>query len=54
MPLPSKVSQLPDKTKAELDRKLIESAFSGYRQLEEWLDVATCNSNHSGLQSSRF
>ena len=37
MPCPNKISLLPEKTKAELDRKLIEKAFSGYRQLEEWL-----------------
>lgn len=49
MPLPSKVSQLPEKTKSELDRKLIESAFSGYRQLEEWLETQGFEISHTAI-----
>lgn len=37
MPVRSKVTQLPKKIKAELDRRLVESAFSGYVGLAEWL-----------------
>lgn len=49
MPSPSKVSLLPEKTKAELDRKLIESAFSGYRQLEEWLESEGFEISHTAI-----
>lgn len=49
MPLPSKVSQLPEQIKAELDRKLIESAFSGYRQLEEWLAEIGFEISHTAI-----
>jgi Protein of unknown function (DUF3486) len=34
---PSLIDQLPNTTKAELDKKLIESGFSGYRELSQWL-----------------
>lgn len=37
MPQRSKISTLPDTLKAELDRRLIQSGFSGYEGLEEWL-----------------
>ncbi len=49
MPLASKISQLPEKTKAELDRKLIELAFSGYRQLEEWLESEGFEISHTAI-----
>lgn len=37
MPQRSKISTLPDTLKAELNRRLIQSGFSGYEGLEEWL-----------------
>jgi Protein of unknown function (DUF3486) len=49
MPSPSKVSLLPEKTKAGVDRKLIESAFSGYRQLEEWLESEGFEISHTAI-----
>jgi hypothetical protein len=49
MPTPSKVSQLPEQVKAALDRKLIESAFSGYRQLEEWLESEGFQISHTAI-----
>jgi hypothetical protein len=38
MPPRNAVSQLPDSLKSELDRRIIESNFSGYRDLSDWLD----------------
>jgi len=37
MPARSKVEQLPDSVRADLDARLIQSAFGGYRELAEWL-----------------
>lgn len=37
MPQRSKVATLPENIKAELDRRLIQSGFSGYEGLEQWL-----------------
>jgi Protein of unknown function (DUF3486) len=49
MPIPSKVSQLPEQIKAVLDRKSIESAFSGYHQLEEWLETQGFEISHTTI-----
>ena len=38
MPARSKVAQLPDEIRAELDRRLIAGAFSGYTDLAGWLE----------------
>ncbi len=37
MPAPSKIELLPEEIRAELNRKLIERAFSGYEDLAAWL-----------------
>ena len=37
MPARSKVSQLPADIRSELDRRLVERAFSGYVELSSWL-----------------
>lgn len=37
MPPRSKIEQLPDNVRAELDRKLLERGFSGYEELAAWL-----------------
>lgn len=37
MPPRSKIEQLPNELRAELDRRLIEGGFSGYVDLAEWL-----------------
>ena len=37
MPQRSKVAQLPDEVRAELDRRLIAGGFAGYVALSEWL-----------------
>jgi hypothetical protein len=34
----SKVTQLPDEVRAQLDRELVKRGFSGYDALETWLD----------------
>ncbi len=47
----SKISQLPDNTKAELDKRLIESSFSGYRELAEWLTSQGCEISKSAIHN---
>ena len=37
MPPRSKIEQLPDEVRAELNRRLIDTGFSGYVELAEWL-----------------
>lgn len=37
MPARSKITQLPDDLKRELDKRLISGSFSGYRALSDWL-----------------
>src|SRR5690606_36058577 len=37
MPPRSKIEQLPDDVRAELDRKLIEDGFRNYVELAQWL-----------------
>lgn len=37
MPPRSKIEQLPDDVRADLDRKLIEDGFSNYVELAQWL-----------------
>lgn len=49
MPPRSKVSQLPTDVKAELDKKLIGSAFSGYRAIEAWLKEQGFEISHSAI-----
>jgi hypothetical protein len=33
----SQIEQLPDVTRAELDKRLVQSAFGGYEMLSQWL-----------------
>lgn len=40
MPPRSKIDQLPDELRAELDRRLIDGGFSGYVALADWLTAA--------------
>jgi Protein of unknown function (DUF3486) len=51
MPPRSKVSQLPTDVKAELDKKLIGSAFSGYRAIETWLNEQGFQISHSAIHT---
>ena len=37
MPARSKITQLPDEIRAELERRLITGGFSDYSSLELWL-----------------
>jgi len=37
MPARSKITQLPDALRSELERRLITGGFSGYRDLSNWL-----------------
>lgn len=50
MPTPSKVSQLPEAVRTELQRRLIASGFSGYVELEEWLASQGYEIGKSSLQ----
>ena len=37
MPPPSKIDQLPEEVRAELENRLVDNGFAGYVQLSEWL-----------------
>ena len=39
MGIRSKVAKLPASVRAELDRRIVKSAFSGYQSLAEWLQA---------------
>ena len=39
MGIRSKVAKLPASVRAELDRRIVEGAFSGYQALAEWLQA---------------
>ena len=56
MPQRSKISILPEDLKAELDRRLIQSGFSGYEGLEEWLSAQGWQISKSAIHryGSRF
>jgi hypothetical protein len=49
MPARSKISLLPEPVKADLDRRLIEGSFSGYRELEEWLEGLGFEISHTAI-----
>ena len=49
MPPRSKVAQLPDEVRQELDRRLIAGVFSGYVGLSEWLAEAGYSIGKSAL-----
>ena len=46
----SKVIALPTELKEQLDRKLVEGSFSGYKGLETWLGEQGFQISHSSLQ----
>lgn len=50
MPPRSKVSQLPVELRAELEQRLVASAFSGYEALEDWLEAQGYAIGKSSLQ----
>lgn len=50
MPPRSKVSQLPPEIRAELEQRLIASGFSGYEDLEAWLETEGFEIGKSSLQ----
>jgi hypothetical protein len=37
MPARSKIAKLPPTVRTELERRIVERAFGGYRELAEWL-----------------
>ena len=49
MPRRSKVAGLPDEVREELDRRLIEGAFSGYVALAEWLKGQGYDISHAAV-----
>lgn len=51
MPPRSKVEQLPEGVRAELDARLIQAGFSGYRDLAEWLTAQGFEIKKSALQN---
>ncbi|HEU4601566.1 MAG TPA: DUF3486 family protein [Steroidobacteraceae bacterium] len=51
MPPRSKIEQLPDAVRTELDSRLIQSGFSGYRDLAEWLTSQGFEIKKSALQT---
>jgi hypothetical protein len=51
MPQRSLVSQLPEAIKADLDRRLLDSGFSGYVALSEWLSDQGYEIKKSALQN---
>ncbi len=51
MPPRSKVDLLPDGVRAELERRLIQGGFSGYRGLSDWLAEQGFEISKSSLHS---
>jgi hypothetical protein len=51
MPPRSKIEQLPEEVRAELDARLIRSGFGGYRALADWLTDQGFEIRKSALQS---
>ncbi|MCD7099107.1 DUF3486 family protein [Stenotrophomonas sp. MMGLT7] len=49
MPPPSKIDQLPEDVRAELEQRLISNGFSGYVALSEWLADAGYSIGKSAL-----
>jgi hypothetical protein len=45
-----KIKMLPTEVLEELDRRLVEQHFSGYRELKRWLRTKGCEISHSALQ----
>lgn len=51
MPPRSKVEQLPEAVRTQLDSRLIQSSFSGYRELAQWLQEQGFEIQKSALQA---
>lgn len=49
MPRRSKIALLPKDVREELDRRLVDGAFSGYRQLSRWLGTKGCQIIHGAV-----
>ena len=50
MPARSKVAMLPAEVRTELDRRIVERAFSGYQDLAEWLQGQGYHIAHDSVQ----
>src|SRR5258708_17431372 len=50
MPARSKVAMLPGEVRTELERRIVERAFSGYQDLAEWLQAQGCHIAHDSVQ----
>ena len=50
MPLRSKVAMLPAEMRNELERRIVEQAFSGYQDLAEWLQAQGYQIAHDSVQ----
>jgi len=50
MPARSKVAMLPADVRTELERRIMEGAFSGYHDLAEWLDAQGYHIAHDSVQ----
>ena len=50
MPARSKVEMLPAEVRTELDRRIVERAFSGYQDLAEWLQGQGYHIAHDSVQ----
>src|SRR5713101_3248980 len=50
MPARSKVAMLPAEVRTELDRRIVEQAFSGYQDLAEWLQGQGYHIAHDSVQ----
>jgi hypothetical protein len=50
MALRSKVAVLPAEVRNELERRIVEKAFSGYQDLSEWLQAQGYHIAHDSIQ----
>src|SRR5208282_4129999 len=50
MPARSKIAMLPPTMRTELERRIVERAFSGYPDLAEWLQAQCYHIAHDTLQ----
>src|SRR6266849_529106 len=50
MPARSKVAMLPGEVRTELERRIVEKAFSGYQDLAEWLQAQGYHIAHDSVQ----
>jgi Protein of unknown function (DUF3486) len=50
MPARSKVAMLPKEVRNELERRIVERSFSGYRDLADWLQAQGYHIAHDSIQ----